>query len=78
MPKTQNLIDKLEALGDEEVFEIDWGATIAMVDRREAACKQVTPCPKCGTMQVQLVDWSTPVLKMKCRECHHKFVKELK
>ncbi|ARW57509.1 hypothetical protein FDI23_gp086 [Serratia phage CHI14] len=78
MARTQQLIDNLESSGDEEVFEIDWKACMEMVDRRENACKQVSPCPECDSMQVQLVDWRTDVLKMKCRHCKHKFEKELK
>ena len=48
-----------------------------MVERRESSARQVTPCVKCGSVQVQLYDWSTPTLKMKCRTCKHKFTKEL-
>ena len=55
-----------------------WEAMMEMVERREAAAKQVTPCPKCDSIQVQLVNWQTPQLQMKCRICFYKFVKELK
>ncbi|WKW88145.1 hypothetical protein pzkkv19_1 [Klebsiella phage pzk-kv19] len=51
---------------------------LEMADRREAAAKQVVPCEKCNSMQVQLVDWRTNILKMKCRTCKHKFVRTLK
>lgn len=61
----------------EEIFEIDWKACLEMVDRRERAMKQCTPCPECGTMQVQLTNWSTEILHMKCRHCKHKFTKVL-
>lgn len=57
---------------------LGWKAMMEMVERREAAAKQVSPCESCGSIQVQLVDWSTPQLKMKCRICKHKFIKELK
>lgn len=59
-------------------FEVDWKAVLEMADRREAAAKQVSPCPECGTIQVQLIDWQTDTLKMKCRHCKHKFEKKLK
>jgi hypothetical protein len=62
----------------DEDFEIDWKAALEMVDRREAAAKQVVPCEKCSSMQVQLVDWSSDILKMKCRTCKHKFERTLK
>ena len=48
-----------------------------MVNRREAASKQMKPCPKCDTMQVQLVNWQTDILQMKCRQCKHKFERKL-
>lgn len=57
---------------------IDWKAVLEMADRREAAAKLVSPCPECGTIQTQLVDWRTDTLKMKCRHCKHKFEKKLK
>ena len=59
-------------------FKVDWESVLEMADRREAASKQVSPCPECGTIQVQLVDWSTDTLKMKCRNCKHKFERKLK
>ena len=61
---------------DDEDFTIDWVKVLEMADRRESAAKQVTPCPKCGTKQVQLVSWDTSLLKMKCRHCKHKFEKQ--
>lgn len=54
-----------------------WKAMMEMVERRETACKQVKPCPKCNSIQVQLVNWDTDILKMKCRSCKHKFEKTL-
>ncbi|AHJ86936.1 hypothetical protein STP4a_081 [Salmonella phage STP4-a] len=68
---------KEDLVQDEEDFEIDWTTVLEMADRRERSMKQVTPCPKCETNQVQLVDWHTEVLKMKCRKCKHKFTKVL-
>ena len=59
-------------------FKVDWESVLEMADRREDAAKQISPCPECGTIQVQLVDWSTDILKMKCRHCKHKFEKKLK
>lgn len=69
---------KADLVTDDEDFEIDWKACLEMVDRREAAMKQCTPCPKCGTMQVQLTNWNTDELHMKCRQCKHKFTKMLR
>lgn len=51
---------------------------LELVDRRESAAKQHRPCPNCGTEQVQLTDWTTPLLKWKCRLCKHRFEFELK
>ncbi len=47
-------------------------SAVALVDRRVALCKQRTPCPKCGTNQVQLVDWLGEA-KWKCRHCSHRW-----
>lgn len=69
---------KADLVKNDEDFEIDWKAALEMVDRREAAAKQVVPCEKCSSMQVQLVDWSSDLLKMKCRSCKHKFERKLK
>lgn len=69
---------KADLVTDDEDFEIDWKAALEMVDRREAAAKQVVHCEKCSSMQVQLVDWSSDILKMKCRTCKHKFERTLK
>lgn len=52
-------------------------STLSMVERRERAAKQMKPCPKCGSMQVQLVDWRTDTLHHRCRTCKHKFTREL-
>lgn len=58
-------------------FKVDWESVLEMADRREAASKQVSPCPECGTMQVQLVNWFTPTIYLKCRRCKHKFVRNI-
>lgn len=79
--KKQLLEDMAELLGvteDENGFTIDWASALQMVERRERAAKQVEPCPKCGTIQVQLTDWTTDNMKMKCRRCKHKFEKILR
>ena len=69
---------KVDLVTDDEDFEINWNDVLEMADRREAAAKQVVPCEKCNSMQVQLVDWRTNILKMKCRTCKHKFERTLK
>ena len=51
---------------------------LQLADRRESAARQHRSCPKCGTEQVQLTDWSTPLLKWKCRQCKYRFEFELK
>ena len=61
----------------EDKFAVLWERAKEMTLRREASAKQVTPCVKCGSDQVQLYDWYTPTLKMKFRTCKHKFTKEL-
>lgn len=37
--------------------------------RREQVSKAMTPCPVCGTKQVQLVAWLTETPAWKCRRC---------
>lgn len=73
----EDMAELLDVTEDEE-FTIDWASALEMVDRRERAAKQVEPCPKCGTIQVQMIDWSTDIIKMKCRSCKHKFERKLK
>lgn len=58
-------------------FKIDWSACIEMVERRENASRKVVPCEKCGSIQVQLTDWRSDMLKMKCRHCKHRFERNL-
>jgi hypothetical protein len=60
-----------------EELTIDWKAALELADRREKAQKMCTPCPFCGTMQVQLVNWFTPAIHLKCRRCKHKFVRNI-
>lgn len=50
---------------------------LVMVERRERASRQMKPCPECGSVQVQLVDWTTDILRHKCRHCKHKFTRQL-
>jgi len=51
----------------------DWlNTAFALADKRESFCKNVKPCPKCGTDQVQLVEWMNDA-KWKCRECGFKW-----
>lgn len=57
---------------------VGWTDILAMVDRRERSGRQHMPCPACGSAQVQLIDWTTEPVKMKCRYCKHKFEKVLK
>lgn len=54
-----------------EDSKIDYSAMLEMVERREQAAKTLTPCPKCESVQVQLVDWYSAELKFKCRHCKH-------
>ncbi|AEN93764.1 conserved hypothetical protein [Escherichia phage Bp7] len=55
---------------------VNWDAVMAMVARREQASKNVPNCPKCGTEQVQLVQWRHNPLQYKCRHCKHRFERE--
>lgn len=72
----QEIIDDPE--GMEHLHQATrWEAMMEMVERRENAAKNTVPCPECGTNQVQLVNWQTEVLKMKCRICFHKFERTL-
>lgn len=50
---------------------IDWTPVLEMSKRREWSKANAKPCPICDSMQVQLVDWSTDNLKLKCRHCKH-------
>lgn len=56
-----------------------WDEIMKMVERREKAAKTAAqhPCPACGTIQVQLINWNTDILKLKCRRCYHKFERAL-
>lgn len=57
---------------------VQWARVLEMADRREAAAKDMPVCEKCGTVQVQLVSWSTPTLAYKCRSCKHRFERKAK
>jgi hypothetical protein len=37
-------------------------------ERRTELCRNVPPCPKCGSDQIQLVEWVNGV-KWRCRSC---------
>ena len=42
------------------------------VTRREALCAKAPKCAKCGEVQqMQLVDWTGPVVVWRCRMCKH-------
>lgn len=71
---------KVDIVSDEDMMEvvvfddsdkIDWVPVLEMANRRERAKANAKPCPICDSMQVQLVDWSTDNLKLKCRHCKH-------
>lgn len=78
--KKQLKEDIADSQSEEERLEAatEWEAVMEMVERRKKCYKQVSPCPNCYSVQVQLVNWGTDILKMKCRHCKHKFEKELK
>lgn len=50
-----------------------------LAERRDKLGKllntEFTGCEKCGTMQVQLIDWDLNIYpaKWKCRHCKHEF-----
>lgn len=71
------VIDEAMAHHTDEDFKVYWDLAMEMADRREMSAKQVTPCPVCKSDQVQLTNWRTNILKMKCRKCKTKFTKEL-
>ena len=62
----------------EGIPELDWVSILAMASRRERAAKQCEPCSKCYSVQVQLIDWRTDILKYKCRKCKHRFERKLR
>lgn len=64
---------------EEEFVPPAWNEIMKMVERRENAAKSAAkhPCPECGTIQVQLVNWTTDNLKLKCRKCFHNFERTL-
>ncbi len=41
--------------------------------RREKAAQHAIPCPKCGTDQVQLMQYFRDPLLWRCRYCRHKY-----
>ena len=58
-------------MGVTEVKSSDWLAgAIALADKRENACKNAKPCPKCGTNQVQIIGWFDKA-QWRCRHCKH-------
>lgn len=48
---------------------------IAASNKRKELCKDSPLCDKCGTDQVQLVDWINGI-EWKCRHCHHVMKRE--
>lgn len=56
-------------MGNEETDDL-LRTALELTDKRETACKLVKPCPKCGTNQVQLVNWIDDI-EWKCRHCKH-------
>lgn len=42
-------------------------------DRRKKVNDMKPSCPECGTRQVQLINWYTDTVDMKCRHCKFKF-----
>jgi DNA-directed RNA polymerase subunit RPC12/RpoP len=51
--------------------------TQAMVQRRHRASEQKIVCPECGTRQVQLCRWYSPVCHFRCRECGKRFTADV-
>ena len=49
---------------------------VALVDRRERACKSMQPCPSCGTEQVQLLCWFGEHPQWRCRKCGERWESE--
>lgn len=74
---SQEILDDPEGM-ERLLAATRWEAMMEMVERREAAAKQVTPCPKCNSIQVQLTQWATQTLQFKCRTCKQKFVRTIK
>jgi len=47
------------------------------VERREALCKRVPPCPRCAEAhQIQLTEWLTRPASWRCRMCKLKWKHE--
>jgi hypothetical protein len=72
--RLRNEVDSLQAQIDSKEFSTDefMKGVIALADKRDAYCKVQPACPKCETMQVQLVSWDTGA-KWKCRHCKTKW-----
>jgi len=50
----------------------------AKIDLREKHCKSMKPCPACGEIQVQIINyWHIKHSDWKCRACKHKWRQEL-
>ncbi|SEN77498.1 hypothetical protein SAMN05216325_1645 [Nitrosomonas marina] len=46
---------------------------LALARRREHLCRHASPCPNCGTNQVQLIDGLCNPALWRCRECRKGF-----
>ena len=46
-----------------------------LADKREQFCKDAKPCPKCETVQIQIIGWADKA-KWRCRRCKHKWESE--
>lgn len=56
----------------DEWFDPEWVA--AELDQRDAVYRSVkhNPCPECGAVQVQCLDWRD-IPQWRCRECRHRW-----
>ncbi|MGL5014500.1 MAG: hypothetical protein ACRC6V_09460 [Bacteroidales bacterium] len=52
----------------------EWLLIPESVERRERIGKMQPHCPECDTQQVQIFNWYTDNVQMKCRHCKHKFI----
>lgn len=56
---------------------IDMDKVLELHDRRNKVSAMKPICPRCTTNQVQIINWFTDAVGMKCRHCKYRFTLEV-